>query len=301
MLFPHPDSPTRPSVRPRASVKDTPSTARMCSGTRRSATSSERVGQREVLDQVADLQQRGVGAALGHPGPSTRVSWASGSMRRHRLQWSAPTATSGTSPARHSGGGQRAARREGAPLAERGQVRRRARDRNEPAPPFDARDRLDQADRVRVARPGEELGGRRQLHDLARVHHRDPVHRLVDDAQIVGDQDQGHAELPLERHEQPEDLGLDRHVEGRGGLVGQEEPRLPGERDREHHPLPLPAGELVRVGAEPALRIRDPDVAEELEPRGPGAIRRACPAGPRRSAARRSAPGSGRSSGPGRP
>ena len=54
-----------------------------------------------------------------------------------------------------------------------------------------------------------------------------------------------------------EDLGLDHHVEGRGGLVRDDQARAAGERHRDHHPLLLPARELVRVVAQTPRRQAD--------------------------------------------
>ena len=47
------------------------------------------------------------------------------------------------------------------------------------------------------------------------VHHRDPVARLGDDAQVVGDEQQRGVEVVLQVGDDREDLGLDQHVESR--------------------------------------------------------------------------------------
>ena len=65
--------------------------------------------------------------------------------------------------------------------------------------------------------------------------------------------------------EQLEDLRLHRHVERRRRLVGDEEVRLVGERHGDHHALALPAGKLVRIGAEPALGLADADLLQKLQ------------------------------------
>src|ERR1700730_13167042 len=49
VLFPHPDSPTRPNVFPRSRVNETPSTARTVSGRRRSAASRRVWGRGKCL------------------------------------------------------------------------------------------------------------------------------------------------------------------------------------------------------------------------------------------------------------
>ena len=40
---------------------------------------------------------------------------------------------------------------------------------------------------------------------------------------------------------------------------------LVGQRHGDHHALPLPAGQLVRIGAQPALRVADADLCQQLE------------------------------------
>ena len=128
-------------------------------------------------------------------------------------------------------------------------------------------------------------------------------HMPGDDAEVVRDQDQRHVALGDERLQQLEDLRLDRHVERRRRLVGDQQLRLAGERHRDHRPLPHPARELVRVVLQPLLRARDADLVEQLDgalgrpARGPS---RSAPRAARGSAARSSAPGSATSSGPGR-
>ena len=88
-----------------------------------------------------------------------------------------------------------------------------------------------------------------QLGDPAEVHHRDPVADVLDDAHVVGDEQVGQAELALELLEQVQDLGLDRHVERRHGLVADDEVGLEDERAGDADALALAARELVRVAA----------------------------------------------------
>ena len=72
------------------------------------------------------------------------------------------------------------------------------------------------------------------------------------DGQIVRDEEVGDAELFLQLHEQVDHLGLDRDVEGRDGLVADDEPRLDGEGPGDADALPLAAGELVRIAVQEA-------------------------------------------------
>ncbi len=69
----------------------------------------------------------------------------------------------------------------------------------------------------------------------------------------------------LDLLDQVQDLALDRHVEGRGRLVRDQQLRPAGQRHRDHHALPHAAGELVRVLLQPPLGRRDTDVAEGVD------------------------------------
>ena len=90
----------------------------------------------------------------------------------------------------------------------------------------------------------------RELDDLAEVHDRDPVGDVADDREVVGDEEIGEAERLLELDEQVQHLRLDRDVERRHRLVGDDELRLQDERARDPDPLALAAAELVRVAVE---------------------------------------------------
>ena len=98
-----------------------------------------------------------------------------------------------------------------------------------------------------MQRPREELVRRRDLDDPAEVHDGNAVGDVADDGEVVGDEDVGEVELLLQLDEQVQHLRLDRDVERRDRLVGDDELRLQHERAREPDPLPLAAAELVRV------------------------------------------------------
>ena len=112
---------------------------------------------------------------------------------------------------------------------------------------------------------GEQRLHRRLLDDLAAVHHGDAVRHLGDDAEVVGDQHDARAALGLQRAHQVEDLRLDRDVERRRRLVGDEQLGLGGERHGDHHPLRLTARELVRVRLGPRFGVGDADGAQHLD------------------------------------
>ena len=86
-----------------------------------------------------------------------------------------------------------------------------------------------------------------------------------------------------------EDLGLDRDIQRGGRLVGDQQLRLGGERDGDHHALAHAAGELVRVLAQPLRGIAHVHALEQLQrcacaPRA--ASRRSGACAPRRAARR---------------
>ncbi len=107
------------------------------------------------------------------------------------------------------------------------------------------------------------------FHHPARVHHRDPVRDVRDHAHVVGDQDDGRAEVIPELLDQREDLRLDGHVQRGRGLIGDQQVGVAGKRHRDHHALAHPAGELVRIVVHPLRGVRYPHGLEQLD--GPGA------------------------------
>ena len=72
----------------------------------------------------------------------------------------------------------------------------------------------------------------------------------------MGDEQHGDAGLPVQLFQQLQDLGLDGHIQGRGGLIQQQQTG-PGHDGRgDHGPLQHAAGELVGVLPVHALRVR---------------------------------------------
>jgi hypothetical protein len=129
----------------------------------------------------------------------------------------------------------------------------------------DARDRAEQAAGIRMRGPVEDVVGVAALDDPAVAQHHHVLREARHDAQVVGDQQHGHAPLVGEVAEQLEHLGLHPHVEGRRRLVGDQQVRLGDHRDRDDHPLPHAAGELARVVAGSARRVPDAEPAEQLD------------------------------------
>ena len=94
------------------------------------------------------------------------------------------------------------------------------------------------------------------LHDAPPVHDRDPRAEEPHHREVVGDEEVRKVVLALELAEEIQDLRLDRDVEGRDGLVEDDEARLGRERAGDRDALALPAGHLgwtatQELGAEP--------------------------------------------------
>ena len=102
----------------------------------------------------------------------------------------------------------------------------------------------------------EELGGLGLLGLLPAVHHDDAVGAPGDDAHVVGDEEQAHVELGTEAIDDVQDLGLDRHVERRRGLVGDQELGPTDESHGDDHTLAQTTRELEGVLTEPFLGPR---------------------------------------------
>jgi hypothetical protein len=100
------------------------------------------------------------------------------------------------------------------------------------------------------------------LDDAAGVHDGHPLAGFGDDAEVVGDEDDGGAHVRAQGAQQVKDLGLDGDVEGGGGLVGDEELRDAGQRHGDHDALGHATGELVGVGVGALGRLGDADGGE---------------------------------------
>jgi len=126
--------------------------------------------------------------------------------------------------------------------------------------------------RVLVLRGGEQLGHGCGLDELAVQHHGDAIGEVGDHAHVVRDEHDGRALFVAETPQQLEDLGLNRHVERRGGLVGDDDLRPQRERHRDHDALLLPARELMRIVVHTALGLGDADSPEHVDRHGSGGL-----------------------------
>ena len=86
-----------------------------------------------------------------------------------------------------------------------------------------------------------------QFHNFSQVHHRHPVAHMLHHRQVMGDKQIGQAEFRLEVLEQIDDLGLDRHVQGRHRLIADDQIGIQGQGTGHADALALAPGELVGV------------------------------------------------------
>ena len=153
------------------------------------------------------------------------------------------------------------------------QRRHHARDLRQPRPraalvrvDVEPRDRRAAAPRVYGCSGSREQRLDRRLLDLAAgVHHDDALRRLGDHAEVVRDQHDRGAGRSFSSQHQVQDLRLDRDVERRGRLVGDQHLRVAGERHRDHHALAHAAGKLVRILVERGAGLARCDQLEHLD------------------------------------
>ena len=79
---------------------------------------------------------------------------------------------------------------------------------------------------VGVQRMGKQLIGTGHLHHLAEVHNADAVGEVLDDGQVMGNEENGQAELLPQLVQQVDNLGLNGHVQRGHGLVGNDQLRV---------------------------------------------------------------------------
>lgn len=126
--------------------------------------------------------------------------------------------------------------------------------------------------RVRVARCGQDELARRMLDDPPGVEDGNPLGQRRHHGEVVRDQDDRQPCLAQKPVEQPQDPGLHRDVEGCGRLIGNENLGASRQRGGDRDALAHSSGELVRIGAQRPLGVRNAHVVEQLDgaPAGSG-------------------------------
>ena len=107
-------------------------------------------------------------------------------------------------------------------------------------------------------RPVVDLPRAADLLDLALAHEDHLVGELERFFLVVGDEDAGEAETPVQITQPAAQVLPDLGIERAERLVEQEDARLDRQRPGERHPLPLAARKLVRIAAREALELYQP-------------------------------------------
>ncbi len=97
-----------------------------------------------------------------------------------------------------------------------------------------------------------ELMAETALDNFAQIHHRHVIGNIFHDRQIVRDEQIGQRQSLLQLDQQIDDLRLNRNIERRNRLVEHDKPRIDSQRTGNAHPLPLTAGEFVRIAVDVA-------------------------------------------------
>ncbi len=111
----------------------------------------------------------------------------------------------------------------------------------------------------------EESLARRHLDDFPGVHNGHVVCHFRHHAQIVGDQQDGHAHTLLQTAQQFQNLRLDGDVQRGGRLIRDQQAGLACQRYRNHHSLLHAAGELERVLVDTSGGIRNAHRVQQLD------------------------------------
>ncbi len=154
-----------------------------------------------------------------------------------------------------------AARGEDAARRNVDEVRQAALDRHQRVARFVVRIDLTSEQRQGIGMPRivEQAGSRPGLDNFAGVHNGDVVANLGDQAEAVRDEDDGAFKGAAQTADQLHDLCLDGDVERCCRFVGNQDVGLAQKRHGDHHALAHAAGELMRIGGEPCLGIREAD------------------------------------------
>src|SRR5215510_16395087 len=267
--LPQPDSPTRPSVSPASMAKLTPSTAKTCP-----------VVRRRMPFWTAKCFLRFFTSSTGVPATTVETRPHSRIGRSVELAGT-PAGGPVAGPLFLVGGkcfaaplfGEDAARRERTPL---GQIAKRRNDAwnflQATIRPFDlaahqskAWDRGHQAVGVGMQGPREQLVDRGLLDLAPGIHHDHALRGFGDHTEVMRDQNHRGAKLALQFENDFEDLRLDRNVERRRRLVGDEHLRIAGSGHGNHRALAHATRELVRILLRPLLGLRNADKAQHLD------------------------------------
>ena len=95
--------------------------------------------------------------------------------------------------------------------------------------------------------------GRARLDDLTLFHDHDLIGDVRHHRQVMGYEQYADIPVFLQVRDQAQDLGLNGHVQSRGGLIGNQQARLIDQGHGDHHTLSHAPGKLVGEAVEGCL------------------------------------------------
>jgi hypothetical protein len=134
---------------------------------------------------------------------------------------------------------------------------------------FDTRNRSEKPLRIGVQRIFEKLENGGRLHHLASIHNMNVVAHLRHHPKIVGNENDGGVDTALQIKHELEYLGLNGHIQRRGGLIRNEEFWFADEGHGDHHSLAQPSRKLMRITAAAGGGLRDPHQIKHVDYRIP--------------------------------
>ena len=93
---------------------------------------------------------------------------------------------------------------------------------------------------ISVARRIKNLSAGSSFHHFPLAHHDHTISDFTHDAQVMRDEQKAQPLTALQISQELQNLCLNRHIKGGGGLIGDQQLRLIGQGHCDHHPLPLP-------------------------------------------------------------
>ena len=105
------------------------------------------------------------------------------------------------------------------------------------------------APRIGVHRVRVEGAAWRDLHDLSEIHHDHPVADVLDDREVVRDEQDGQVELSFRSSSRLITCAWIDTSSAETGSSARMNSRIDRKRPRDADPLPLSAGEFVRIAA----------------------------------------------------
>ena len=103
-----------------------------------------------------------------------------------------------------------------------------------------------------------------ELDGTAGVHNHDLIGHIGDDAQVMGNHDNGVAVLLLHLLHELDNLSLNGNVQSRRGLVGNQDIGIAGKSHSDHDALTHTAGELVRILIDALLGLGNTNEVQKL-------------------------------------